>query len=1063
MTRQYVAGFEQSLRSVDAKKFHNFDAIMREGVRLTGLHPREFKRLYYNRALGYLESRQDLLDPTVPTEQQTAKLIDEAVKFINSQNQMSTDLEATVRSLLRTTAENGEIITGENRRNFGLKVRDVLKGGRVYLREIIGSPLSTAARGIHEDVRAWVYRAQADWSSTYDVNGQKETKLRAEPISQLYTADPNALRSMLASRFSSEIVTKFLKPLVYKTGKTNFSGPEILGVSDMAKRENLIEAYRLSGGDVIKFAEELHQLEGGTDVAAFVGSTLATLQGYMDTLIAVTDTSGQSIDEDADPGLNFLNARQGEDFPWEWLDYKEYGFQQRTRYLRVMAQQAAFGDGSKAISTAMSEAKRELQSLKDEYESAQVMLANGNKAGAEAILNKDGLRIARSNAAANLIELGRIEKRHADMMRTINGGGSGMRVLSELLGVISGMTVQGFATAATDSVTLIEAPFRKFGFTKEALQFITGTWRALGTEIWGTLAQAFGMDMHQDIETQNETRILNRMGLTDLDSISNERGLKALHERYIEELGDELSFSAITQRYQNEKVRMARELGAAAATRVAKGAKVFLESGIGQAKDADSAFASLKLLNPFSQGSIWMHRAAARQWLRTINNAILKAEAYFKAHPQDEANPDFRFTHKELGYTGKSLTGLKLDNRAWEYLAEKLAQSGISLEEATRRKMRGADPLTFSQVQAALSLAQTEILLNSSPTTRPAWAMTPGGKLITPLIGWSLYKTADLAKTAGSPTYQRDTKTFISFMEAMVLGVLPISLVYAVLRDEYEEEVLKKKQNVMPLRADSTLPAAVLDATARMGVFGVLGEIPNTIVNQATAREVSIDARVFAVSSLMSLMKVASTVYSQDGTVTYATAVRPFMQAVGGSGYLQNFDAINGLAGLDNIESRMARRINVGNHLRVAGRMNGLEVRTARGSGVTTNPVRPHVVNMALAAYANDAAGFRRAYQQALNAAAKEFPGSDPYEKVASSFDGMHPLKSVFAARPSTADYQKMLRVLGSEGSEVATAVRNFNAYGQQVLTKRGGSGIKPFTGTETTQQAVDYRTLLTR
>jgi hypothetical protein len=1065
MTRQFVAGFEQSLRSVDAKRFHEFDALMRQGVQITKLHPREFKRLYYNRALGYLESRQDLLNPGIPTEQQTANLIDEAVKFLNSQDQMSSQLEEVVRLLLGTTADNGQIITRENRRNFGLKVRDVMKGGRVYLREIIGSPLSTAARGIHEDVRAWVGRAKAAWSTPYDVAGSKETKLRGEPISLLYTTDRAALEAIIKTRFTDEVVTRFLKPLAYKTGMTNFAGPEILGVSDMASRKNLIEAYSRSSGDVLRFIEELHALEGGSpaDLPTFVGSTLATLQSYMSTLESITDAAGQPLDDDADPGLNFLNARQGEDFPWEWLDYKEYGFQQRTRYLRVMAQQAAFGDGSSSFSAALAEAKKQLESLREEYERANAMLTAGNKAGAEALMNKDGLRTARSNAAANLVELQRVASRHADMMRTLNGGPSGLRAFSELLGVISGMTVQGFATAATDSVTLIEAPFRKFGFTKEALQFITGTWRALGTEVWGTFAQAFGMDMHTDAATEAETRLLNRMGLADLDSLSNQRGFKALHERYIEELSDELSFSAIATRYQNERIRMATQMAGAAVSRVAKGAKVFLEAGIGVADEAETGFATLKLLNPFSQGSIWMHRAAARQWLRTVNNAILKAEAYFRAHPQHEADPNFRFTAKELGYTGKTLTGMKLDNRAWEFLAEKLAQSGISLEEAARRKMRGADPLTFSQTQSALSLAQTEILLNSSPTTRPAWAMTPGGKLITPLIGWSLYKTADLVKTAGDPQYRRDGKSFVAFMEAMMFGVLPVALVYAVLRDEYEEDVLKKKQNVMPLRADATLPAAVLDATSRMGVFGVLGEIPNTIVNQATAREVSIDSRVFAVSSLISLMKVATTAYNQDFTMTYATTMRPFLQAVGGSGYLQNFDALNGLAGLDNIESRMARRINVGNHLRVAGRMNGLEVRTSRGSTVTANPVRPHVVNMALAAYANDASGFRDSYEKALQAAIKEYPGSDPYEKVASSYEAMHPLKSVFAARPSSAEYQKMLRTLGPEGPEVATAIRNFNAYGQQVLTKRGGSGIKPFNGTETPASKVDYRTLLTR
>lgn len=1066
MIRRYVSSFEQSLKSVEAKSFHEFDALMRSGTQLSGLHPLEFKRQYYNRALGYLETRQDLLNPALSQQAQEDLLVREAIRFMDQSTPMSDELKSAVGNLLRTAGRNGEIIIGRNRVNFGLKVSDVMKDGRVYLREPIGHPLSTAARSLNESVRVLANKMEAAWKETFTANGEPDNKLKPATVSGLYTTDLKALRLILAGRFTDEVMSKFVNPLVSKTGKTNFKGPENLGVVDMAKRENLIEAYRLAGGDIIKFAEELHRLEGGdpATLADFVGETIGTFQKYASTLFQVADTAGKNVDEDADPGLNFLNARQGEDFPWEWLDYKEYGYKNRTRYLRVMAQQFAFGDGQDGFNRLVEESRRQLMKFMDEYEDAHKKLNAGDRAGYEKALNEGGNRIARQNAQANLLELNSAEKHHSALMKELNGNKQSAGVFSEILGVISGMTVQGLATAATDSVTLFEAPLRKFGFSKEAIQFISGTWNAVGTEIAGSLAQAFGMQFHQDTATARETDILNRNGLADSDSITSSRGFAALHERYIQELADELTFTAITERYKNERITMAKELAAGAIKRAAKAGKVFLESGIGQAKDESQAFATLKLLNPFTQASIWMHRATARQWLRTINNSILKAEIYFKAHPQAESDPNFRFTAKELGYSGKTLTGMKLDNRAWEFLSEKLAQSGISLEDSARKKMRGQDPLDFNQIQSALGLAQTEILLNTSPVTRPAWSQdTLAGRLSTPLIGWALYKTADVAKSATGPKSKGDLKAFISFMEAMMLGVLPISLAYAFLRDEYEEEVLKKKQNVMPLRLDATLPAAMLDATSRLGMLGIIGEIPNSIVNQSTQREVSIDSRVFAVSSALNLMKTMSTLYNQGGTVTFQSVVRPMMQSFGGSGYLQNFDAINGLTGMDNVESRLAKRINVGNQLRVAGRMNELEIRGGKGMVTTSNPVKPHVVNMALSAYANDARSFRESYQKALQAAKEAYPDSDPYEKVASAFESQHPLKSVFASRPSSADYQKMLRSMGDNAAEVSTAIRNLNAYGSQVLTKRGGSGIKPFYGTETTKRSTDYRTMITR
>ena len=1066
MMRRYVAAFEQSLRSVDAKSFHEFDALMRKGVELTGLHPKEFKRQYYNRPLGYLETRQDLLDPKISPQTQEDVLVKEAISYIEETTPMGEELKSTVSAILRTAGRNGDIIVGRNRANFGLKVADVMKDGRVYLREPIGHPLSTAARSLHEDLRVLGRKMFDPWNSMFNVAGETESTLKKSAVAELYQNDQDALRTVLSSRFTDEVINKFVKPLVNKTGQSNFKGPEKLGVVDMAKRENLVEAFRLSGGDMIRFAEELHRLEGGdpSNLVDFVGQTIATFQSYASNLFSITNAKGATLDEDSDAGLNFLNARQGEDFPWEWLDYKEYGYKNRTRYLRVMAQQFAFGDSQDGFNGLIEDAKAQLTQFKNEYEAAQALKAAGDRAGYEKALNEGGNRVARQNAAANLIELDAAAKRHKSLMQELNGAKQSAGVFSELLGVVSGFTVQGFATASTDSVTLFESPLRKFGFNKESIQFIAGTWKATGTEIAGSLAQAFGVQFHQDTATARETEILNRNGLADSDSITARRGFMSMHERYIQELGEELAFSAITDRYKDQPIKMAAELARGAGIRVARAGKVFMEAGIGKAKDPNQAYASLKLLNPFTQASIWMHRAAARQWLRTINNTILKAEIYFKSHPSAESDPSFRFTEKELGYSGRSLTGMKLDNRAWTFLSEKLAQAGISIEDAARKKMRGEDPLNFNQIQSAMSLAQTEILLNTSPVTRPAWSQdTLAGRLSTPLVGWALYKTADVAKSAAGPKSKGDLKSFLGFMEAMLLGVLPISLAYAFVRDEYEEEVLKKKQNVMPLRLDATLPAAMLDATSRLGMLGIIGEIPNSIVNQSTQREVSIDSRVFAVSSALNLMKTMSTLYNQGGTVTFQSVVRPMMQSFGGSGYLQNFDAINGLAGLDNVESRLAKRINVGNHLRVAGRMNDIEIRSGKGMVTTANPVKPHVVNMVLAAYANDARSFRESYQKALMAAKDHYPDSDPYEKVASAFESQHPLKSVFSTRPTTAEYQKMLLAMGDEGAEVGTAIRNLNSYGSQVLTKRGGTGIKPFYGTETTKRSTDYRSMLTR
>jgi hypothetical protein len=204
----------------------------------------------------------------------------------------------------------------------------------------------------------------------------------------------------------------------------------------------------------------------------------------------------------------------------------------------------------------------------------------------------------------------------------------------------------------------------------------------------------------------------------------------------------------------------------------------------------------------------------------------------------------------------------------------------------------------------------------------------------------------------------------------------------------------------------------------------------------------------------MNIAKTFTTLWKQDGTVTYASIVRPLIGSVGGAGYLQNFDAINNLASLDNAESRVVRRINVANQLRSAGREMELDVRTSRGMVAMPNPIKPHVANMAMAAYANDASGFREAYERALAAAYDENaqdpkPGDDPRADVAEAFERMHPLRSVFSKAPTKQEYQILLGRLGDSAEDVASAIRNFNGYAAQIPKGRGKEGIKPFYGTD--------------
>ena len=292
----------------------------------------------------------------------------------------------------------------------------------------------------------------------------------------------------------------------------------------------------------------------------------------------------------------------------------------------------------------------------------------------------------------------------------------------------------------------------------------------------------------------------------------------------------------------------------------------------------------------------------------------------------------------------------------------------------------------------------------------------------------------DIAKGLRGATGTSAVSHISQGLLAIAFGSIPASLLYAALRDLWDEEVIGKKANVLALKADHTLPIALIDRMARVGTFGIGSDLVNSAVNQYTSREFSVDSRVFAVNSIVNLVKTLYAIAKQGGTMTWDSSYRPIIQSMGGSGYLQNFDAINNTLNFDNAERRVVARINVGNQLRAVGRELNLDVRSAKGAMGTPNPVKPWVNKMVLAAYANDAREFHASYTRAVEEAraviisninSGNLQPTSPHDAVADvaeMYARLHPLKYVFARSPTTAEYQMILAKLGSSAPSVAKA-----------------------------------------
>ena len=171
---------------------------------------------------------------------------------------------------------------------------------------------------------------------------------------------------------------------------------------------------------------------------------------------------------------------------------------------------------------------------------------------------------------------------------------------------------------------------------------------------------------------------------------------------------------------------------------------------------------------------------------------------------------------------------------------------------------------------------------------------------------------------------------------------------------------------------------------------------------------------------------------------TYATTFRPLMQGMGGGGYLQYVEMINQLitpnpgTPLFGAELKVTRKINAQNYLRAAGRASGVEVKTGRGMQSISVPSSPHVIQMVLSAYVNDAAGFRQAYSEAV-AAAREDGKDDPEGYIRRAYESRSPL-GVFRVKPTESELAKVFAQMPADGRrDVGEAIRFYNHYANEI------------------------------
>lgn len=435
-------------------------------------------------------------------------------------------------------------------------------------------------------------------------------------------------------------------------------------------------------------------------------------------------------------------------------------------------------------------------------------------------------------------------------------------------------------------------------------------------------------------------------------------------------------------------------------------------------------FPTLKPHSLFTYQAQVLHAGEIIAWWKTYESYVAKALKHFAVNPVDLNDPAFKFTGKELGLSG----------RAFDYVTESMARYGLSLEQVAREahKRRLTDPnarlLSLDQYRALAAQSQNEITLEANISTRaPAFVVDAKGQLVAPFLGWAVSKGYDAWRGFREPNGKASWRAFGTGLLPYI-AILPIGLAYALMRDKYDEEIVGRKQNVRDLTTikdgkDAFL--TVLDNAARMGTFGILGEVPNKFFNYDTQRDFSLDNRILFVNSLLATMKATGD-WVHQGNADWATVGRPMFQALGGSGYLQYADILNNQLGLDNAEARVSKRISVNNYLRVTGRELDMDVRASRSSGAMPNPLKPYIGQMVMAAMANNAADFKSAWRAAVQEAIDQGDRPDAArDRVQRSYSSYHPLRVVFKTEPDENEFRQLLAAMNDDGrTTVATAVR---------------------------------------
>ena len=887
-------------------------------------------------------------------------------------------------------------------------------------------------RRMSADFNNMVYSMKkSDWATFH-------AKLGGDKLAKLHQEDPEAARRELNRFFNSiehgKVVRDwFLRKLAESDQAAMFDAPAMADGETITPAEpDLVRrAYNaVPEGDVLAWIEKMYDLhEGESDLSAFVQQTADRLGEYWDN---VHDINEQYFPDDGKanpmntiqgmtPGA-LVDARKVGGLPSEWFSFYKFDKPSLHKLSRLIASEVAFGRNAEYLQGLIETVEKEVTDARNRLDAkrAEVRAQHPSWTGQKNKIEREVEKMA------DYKKLKAFEDRAGSIKQTIhdlsaffrkdNSPEATLWLGTRMAQTISRLMVNNPGSAMYQLAALFDPLFR-YGVSPSTLKATGRGIKRHVEESVASLMQSFGVQVFNGGDFNDR---FNRLNLQ-------------FPER-IKRFGDEF------RRWENES------RGSYAARLVEE-----VTSSPLNLKGREMKHVQFRPTGLFDWTSMIADKSLTDGMWTFVGNFVSKGVEHLRSHPEKLNDKNYKLTAADLG-----LGKISGDANAFKQLQADMQNFGMNYDEMVRGGMKRGDGTVFTDEEALRLNAMAMFLVSSQSNVA---TMTPAAwnnnilRWMIPLLGWAWRRTLDVTGKRLSPEGKLQAAAIVrgvGGLAAASVGGLALSAMV----DKYYEDFVGRKRNLRPI----TSALGVIEHTARVGSTGFFGELINGAVNVGTGadnRMLSLDRRVVAVSSALAIQNAVSNWINQE-QADYNRVYRPIFMAIGGNGMLQYIDMINNLSGFDNIESRISNRINAQNYLRVIGRELEMPVRMVGAAGAgTPTPMTPYITQMEMATYANDAAGFRNAYREAV-AAAKEQGFEDPVDHVKRSFAAKNPLRQVFSVTPSASDYRRILLALSENGrAAVSDAVANFNRYSESIggrpFTGRVDKGVNPRTATGTT------------